>query len=132
MVVSRGSPQPPAPSAPVAHGGAMASSGPTRRAYPTHQPAPDLAPDLHGADVGLAPDPVGVRPAVEVRIAESAPTDYARISTEQEVRTDDFSLAGALITMLEMRGSDLHLTAGAPPTVRVERFAAPDPGLRRS
>jgi twitching motility protein PilT len=70
---------------------------------------------------------MGTLPAVEVRIAESSPTDYARISTEAEVRGDDFSLAAALTTMLEMRGSDLHLTAGAPPTVRVDGSLRPIP-----
>ena len=55
-----------------------------------------------------------------MRIAESEAASYARISTEDEIRRDDFSLASALMTMLEMRGLYLHLTAGAPPTVRVD------------
>jgi twitching motility protein PilT len=113
---------------PAAHGSPIAPPAPPSAPQrPTHQPVPGLAPDTHGADVGLAPDPVGTLPAVEVRIAESSPTDYARISTEAEVRTDDFSLAAALMTMLEMRGSDLHLTAGAPPTVRVDGSLRPIP-----
>ena len=66
-------------------------------------------------------------PIPEVRIAESESAAYARISTEDEIRRDDFSLADALITMLEMRGSDLHLTAGAPPTVRVDGSLRPIP-----
>ncbi|MCU0283319.1 MAG: PilT/PilU family type 4a pilus ATPase, partial [Candidatus Nanopelagicales bacterium] len=85
-----------------------------------NRPVFELAPDTHGPDIGLAPDVVGTLPSVEVRISESRDTDYARQSTEDEVRTDDFSLPQALITMLEMRGSDLHLAAGAPPTVRVD------------
>jgi twitching motility protein PilT len=113
---------------PAAHGSPIAPPAPPSAPQrPTHQPVPGLAPDTHGADVGLAPDPVGTLPAVEVRIAESSPTDYARISTEAEVRGDDFSLAAALMTMLEMRGSDLHLTAGAPPTVRVDGSLRPIP-----
>jgi twitching motility protein PilT len=94
---------------------------------PTHQPVPGLAPDLRGADVGLAPENPSLMPIPEVRIAESESTAYARISTEDEIRRDDFSLPEALITMLEMRGSDLHLTAGAPPTVRVDGSLRPIP-----
>jgi twitching motility protein PilT len=88
---------------------------------------PELAPDTHGPDFGLAPDPVGTLPSVEVRLSESRETDYARLTTEDEIRRDDFSLAEALITLLEMRGSDLHLAAGAPPTVRVDGSLRPIP-----
>ena len=94
---------------------------------PTHQPVPGLAPDVRGADVGLAPENPSLMPTPEVRIAESAASAYSRISTEDEIRTDDFSLASALMTMMEMRGSDLHLTAGAPPTVRVDGSLRPIP-----
>ena len=65
--------------------------------------------------------------SVGVRLSESQDTDYARLTTEDEIRTDDFSLAQALVTMLEMRGSDLHLSAGAPPTVRVDGSLRPIP-----
>ncbi len=99
---------------------------------PTHQPVPGLAPDVRGADVGLAPEAPGMAPIPEVRIAESEATAYARISTEDEVQQDDFSLAEALLTMMEMRGSDLHLTAGAPPTVRVDGSLRPIPGRCRA
>ncbi len=94
---------------------------------PTHQPVPALAPDLHGADVGLVPDAPGVGPAPELRIAESASAAYSRRTTEDEVRDGDFALADALIAMIEMRGSDLHLAAGAPPTVRVDGSLRPIP-----
>ncbi len=94
---------------------------------PTHQPVPGLAPDLRGADVGLAPEAPGMAPVPELRIAESESAAYARMSTEDEIRGDDFSLAEALTIMLEMRGSDLHLTAGAPPTVRVDGSLRPIP-----
>jgi twitching motility protein PilT len=87
----------------------------------------ELEPDRHGPDVGLAPDPVGTLPPVGLRLSESQDTDYARLSTEDEIRTDDFSLAQALTTMLEMRGSDLHLSAGAAPTVRVDGSLRPIP-----
>jgi twitching motility protein PilT len=47
------------------------------------------------------------------------PTARARPTTEQQVRTTDISLVQALEAMLALEASDLHLTVGAPPTVRV-------------
>jgi twitching motility protein PilT len=47
------------------------------------------------------------------------PTAPARPTTEQQVRTTDISLVQALEAMLALEASDLHLTVGAPPTVRV-------------
>jgi twitching motility protein PilT len=47
------------------------------------------------------------------------PTAPARPTTEQRVRPDDLSLVQALEAMLALDASDLHLTVGAPPTVRV-------------
>ena len=109
---------------PAAH---RSPAAPTPPSVPTHQPVPGLAPDLHGPDVGLVPDAPGLGPAPEVRIAESEAAAYSRRSTEDDVREDDFSLAEALTTMVEMRGSDLHLSAGAPPTVRVDGHLRPIP-----
>lgn len=42
-----------------------------------------------------------------------------RASTEQGVRDDDMNLAEVLSLMLERSASDLHLTSGAHPTIRV-------------
>lgn len=94
---------------------------------PTHQPVPALAPDVHGADVGLAPEAPSAVPAPQVRRSESSSQAYARRSTEDEVRLDDFSLAGALSELVAMKGSDLHLASGAPPTVRVDGSLRPIP-----
>ena len=116
---------PPAP--PSGYAAPAGTLAPPMAPAPTHQPVPGLAPDLRGADVGLAPENPGLMPIPEVRIAESESAAYSRISTEDEIRRDDFSLASALMTMLEMRGSDLHLTAGAPPTVRVDGSLRPIP-----
>ncbi len=114
-------PMPPAPSAHV-HG----SSGPTPPA-PVRQAVPELAPDTHGADVGLVPDAPGAVPAPQIRVSEAETQAYSRGSTEEKVRDDDFSLASALFQLIEMRGSDLHLTGGAPPTVRVDGSLRPIP-----
>ncbi len=115
------------PAAPPTGTAALPAAPPAAPPAPTHQPVPGLAPDLHGADVGLVPDAPGTGPAPELRVAESESAAYARRTTEDEVRDDDFSLADALIAMIEMRGSDLHLAAGAPPTVRVDGSLRPIP-----
>ena len=47
------------------------------------------------------------------------PTAPARPTTEQQMRATDISLVQALEAMLALEASDLHLTVGAPPTVRV-------------
>jgi twitching motility protein PilT len=44
---------------------------------------------------------------------------YERASTEQKSEEDDLDLASVLTRMIEMGASDLHLTASAPPLVRV-------------
>ena len=82
---------PPAP--PSAYAAPAGTMAPPMAPAPTHQPVPGLAPDLRGADVGLAPENPGLMPIPEVRIAESESAAYSRISTEDEIRRDDFSLA---------------------------------------
>ena len=56
----------------------------TRRP-PTSQ-FPGLAPDVRGADVGLAPENPSLMPIPEVRISESESAAYTRLSTEDEIR----------------------------------------------
>ncbi len=53
-----------------------------------------------------------------------AGVSHGRASTEQSEREGDFSLADALTIMLERGASDLHLTAGATPMIRVDGVAA--------
>ena len=48
-----------------------------------------------------------------------AMTLVGRQTTEQTVRDDDFNLTDALIAMLDRGASDLHITSGARPTIRV-------------
>ncbi|MBK6763747.1 MAG: type IV pilus twitching motility protein PilT [Micrococcales bacterium] len=55
-------------------------------------------------------------PAPQPQQPQAAP---ARPTTEQTVRTGDISLIQALEAMLAVDASDLHLTVGAAPTVRV-------------
>ncbi len=64
---------------------------------------------------GQARPPAG--PAVaDTEAAENA---YARSSTEDQARDNDFSLIAVLNAMLDQGASDLHLTAGARPTIRL-------------
>ncbi len=60
-----------------------------------------------------------------------APPAPARPTTEQQVRSGDISLVQALEAMLDLGASDLHLTAGAPPTVRVAGNLRPLAGAPR-
>ncbi|MEZ5159225.1 MAG: ATPase, T2SS/T4P/T4SS family, partial [Candidatus Nanopelagicales bacterium] len=59
------------------------------------------------------------------------PSAPARPSTEQQVRATDISLVQALEAMLAAGASDLHLTAGAPPTVRIAGDLRPLAGAPR-
>ncbi len=59
------------------------------------------------------------------------PTAPARPTTEQRVKPSDVSLVQALEAMLDLDASDLHLTAGAPPTVRVAGNLQPLRGAPR-
>ena len=52
----------------------------------------------------------------------------ARPGTEQAVRASDVSLVRCLELMLSAGASDLHVTAGAPPTVRIAGSLRPLPG----
>jgi len=79
------------------------------------------APPTAAPPAGGMPRPTTPQPAQP----QTAPT---RPTTEQTVRTGDISLVQALEAMLAVNASDLHLTAGAPPTVRVSGELRPLPG----
>jgi twitching motility protein PilT len=103
-------------------------------------PAPDPLGDPLPAAFSLAPDSLlpsqpsnswsdqaavlALQPAdaeAPVGIAESeAPEEaYRRQSTETGVDETDISLNDLLLTVLERGASDLHLTSGARPTIRI-------------
>ena len=71
-------------------------------------PAPPPAPE---------PAPVAPPPAAAPRAASGS--DQLSRGTEQGVSEHDISLVEVLEAMLAEKSSDLHLTAGAPPTIRV-------------
>ncbi len=89
---------------------------------PTPDPAP-RAPIPVQAPVGAPPAP-GLRPPPGAGQSAMAPPaapagSYERASTEQKIEEDDVDLASILTRMIEMGASDLHLTASAPPLVRI-------------
>ncbi|MFZ0158437.1 MAG: type IV pilus twitching motility protein PilT, partial [Kineosporiaceae bacterium] len=66
---------------------------------------------------GLRPMPGAAQPAMAPPAAPAA--SYERASTEQKIEENDLDLASVLTRMIELGASDLHLTASAPPLVRV-------------
>ena len=97
-------------------------------AVPTAQFAPPMAPTtgapagmpgLAGAGLGRAA-PV-TTPAQDVELNEPVAGEeaYKRSSTEQQAQDHDISLPEVLDAMMARNASDLHLTAGSPPTIRV-------------
>ena len=104
----------------VAHREATSASGPTPTSGSTSgwEPAPVVPLRSEPAPVvPLRPEPEPARPALaQAAAAESA---YARASTEAGSQPDDLSLADLLVEVLDRGASDLHITTGARPTVRI-------------
>ena len=93
------------------------SAPPPARAQAAPSGPPVAAPPPNGSQVRNAPPP----PAQPL----------TRPTTEQTLRTGDISLVEALEAMLALEASDLHLTVGAPPTVRVSGNLRPLPGVAK-
>jgi twitching motility protein PilT len=81
--------------------------------------------DLAGAHPAAAPGPA-VR--VGVRMEAAAAQAYERAGTEQRRQAGDLDLGEVLAAVLQLSGSDLHLTAGSPPLMRVNGDLAPMQG----
>jgi len=66
-------------------------------------------------------------PTAEERLLQpdAAQTNYARATTQETKQDSDLDLSAVLIEMLDMGASDLHLTNGAHPTVRVRGELSP-------
>ncbi|MEO8329520.1 MAG: PilT/PilU family type 4a pilus ATPase, partial [Candidatus Nanopelagicales bacterium] len=58
-------------------------------------------------------------PGVELADSEAGDDAYARVSTEPTLGGEDIILVDLLLVMLERGASDLHITAGARPAIRV-------------
>jgi len=58
-------------------------------------------------------------PSMSLVDSEAEESAYSRVSTEPTLGGEDIVLVDLLLTMLERGASDLHLTAGARPAIRV-------------
>ncbi len=79
------------------------------------------------APVPAQPVPAPVLAAVAPAPSVSAPSEPVRMRGAAQVEgiEDSGTLVRLLSTLLERKGSDLHLTAGAPPSVRVHGHLVP-------
>jgi twitching motility protein PilT len=96
-------------------------------AQPSYQPAlpvPDVAaaapvlppaPNFKGDAVGLVPDENSVR----IADSEAEESSYQRATTEAETDENDIVLNDLLMHVLDTGASDLHLTSGARPSIRL-------------
>jgi twitching motility protein PilT len=103
------------PSAPMGIGRIHPSS--------TLAPTPDTAPSGQTGSGGAGLDrmvPERVSTAtVDLARPSSGEEAYKRASTEQKADANDISLPEVLERMMQDKASDLHLTAGTKPTIRV-------------
>ncbi len=110
-------PQQPSPAHPPAPGqprSQPSAQPPARTAQPpAYQPQVPAQPPAYQPQV---PAPADRPPAA----APPVPTSYDRATTEQRVEEGDLDLASVLTIMIEAGASDLHLTASAPPLMRVD------------
>jgi twitching motility protein PilT len=68
----------------------------------------------------------GSAAAPPVVLADTGPSaNYARTTTEQRVDANDLDLSALLVEMLDLGASDLHLTNGAHPMVRLRGELSP-------
>jgi len=102
-----------------------ATHPPARTATPTLAPLPNLAPLPAVAPLPAprtAAEPPSSAPASPFAelAAETAPSPTSgRSSTEDDGATDGVNLIDLLDHVLEAGASDLHITAAAPPTIRI-------------
>ncbi|MFN8167198.1 MAG: type IV pilus twitching motility protein PilT [Candidatus Nanopelagicales bacterium] len=116
-----------APAAPPAtYPGAHAAPEAPAYAPPTGYPAP-AAPAAPPVPAAFLPEPEPERVAETVPDPAEAPSvpaagavvSHGRATTEQQEREGDFSLVDALTVMLERGASDLHVTTGSKPMIRL-------------
>lgn len=84
------------------------------------------APDTSQA---TAASPAPASAATPTATAPPAQPRGARVGMSQEMQAGDLDIADALRTMLRTGASDLHLTTGAPPMVRLDGQLAALPGF---
>jgi twitching motility protein PilT len=79
-------------------------------------PAPERDTSIYESFTGGVAEP---EPGVELADSEAAEDAYLRSSTDQSFGGEDVVLVDLLLHMLDQGASDLHLTAGARPAIRV-------------
>jgi len=124
-------PQGAAPQSPVgAYAPAAGQGMPTGQQgnfVPT-QAAPAQAVPSQASPMPTVPAQAAPAPSAQAQAAPAQPTPAprpavgtgARVGMNNEVREDDLDLNSALRAMLALGASDLHITVGAPPMVRVD------------
>jgi twitching motility protein PilT len=84
---------------------------------PSVAPVAPVAPGgLDSFAPPLTPEPEAEAPATE---SDPSPKAYVRAALEEDSATEGLLLNDLLIKVMEAKGSDLHLTAGARPTMRL-------------
>ena len=116
------------PAAPYAPPAAPAYAPPAAPVAPAPFAAAPAAPPAP-APAPAAPEPVAPvsafaptipdEAAVHTQSAEALEKAYVRSALEEDSREEGIFLNDLLVRVLESGGSDLHLTAGARPTIRV-------------
>ena len=124
---------PPPAGAPVAPAGASSGSffSPGPAAYETRPVGPPTATLAPPAPGQFAPGtPPSQRPPMPESAPAAAPESGFRTTrgTEQGTDVRDWDLNGLLIEVLERKCSDLHMTTGAPPTLRLNGQLVPMTG----
>lgn len=129
-------PASPSPAAP-AFAPPAPSAAPTL-SPPVMAPAGAPGPQQFPAGLGLGRTAPTTVPAPEVELSQPATSDdaYKRSSTEQQAQEHDISLPEVLDVMMDAKASDLHLSAGSQPMIRVNGTLRPlpdfptlDPGM---
>jgi twitching motility protein PilT len=90
--------------------------------------AASVAPTNGNHDGASAPSEIDSFKAEDLPMVEAAAPTAPAEAAEEELKEPN--LADFLIAVLEGKGSDLHLTAGLPPTIRVNGELAPLKGYR--
>jgi twitching motility protein PilT len=112
----------PAPAAPVAPVSPYASAATAVPAAPTYPDPHDAAP---AAPVAPAAPTVPAESAASLVAAEANEASYKRAALEEDSDFEAGLLTDLLIEMLEKGASDLHITAGARPTIRIHGALVP-------
>jgi twitching motility protein PilT len=104
-------------------------------AYTGKQPEAPATPEVQQTGLTAAPPPIepeaGSLTAEDFPMVEAAPPPQAAPTTEVEDGEKDPNLGEFLSAVIEKNASDLHLTGGLPPMVRINGELQPLKGYRK-